>query len=310
MRLTILGFGNQAKSWAQNLKDSGARVRIALRADSHSRKACLSLGFEVVTIGESEFYEDAIFALLTPDDTHHIVLKKIGKKFKSGSLILYAHGYSCITHKFQEIYPDLKHILFAPKAIGTALREEYLRKGKLGAVYSLEYVKPETKKEMEEFIFDFARCLGITMGPFATSFERETKADLFSEQGLLCSLLPYVASEMFQTLVDDGVEKELAYFECWHELKLIATAMVDVGPDAFFNLISPNALIGSEKGQKILLSGDFKNNLRNLYADIKSGAINKEFESTDTPKLRETISSRWQKSHLQKTFDSLNREAP
>lgn len=310
MRLTILGFGNQAKSWAQNLKDSGARVRIALRADSRSREICAGLGYQVVTIGDEEFFEDAIFALLTPDDTHHKVLERIGKKFKSGSVLLYAHGYSSLTHHFPELYPDLKHILFAPKAIGTALREEYLRKGKLGAVYSLEHIKPEQKKEMEEFILDFAKCLGITMGPFSTTFEKETKADLFSEQGLLCSLLPYVAQEMFETLIEDGVEKELAYFECWHELKLIAGAMVDAGPDAFFRLISPNALIGSEKGQKNLLTKEFKKNLRSLYAEIKSGAVNKDFESTDTAELRETISTRWKKSQLQKTFDSLNPEAP
>lgn len=310
MRLTILGFGNQAKSWAQNLKDSGARVRIALRADSRSRGICESLGFEVVTIGDREFFEDAVFALLTPDDTHHMVLESVGKNFKSGSVMLYAHGYSCHTHKFQELYPNIKHTLFAPKAIGTALREEYLRKGKLGAVYSLEHIAAQKKKEMEEFVSDFGKCLGITMGPYPTSFERETKADLFSEQGLLCSLLPYVAQEMFQTLVDDGVEKELAYFECWHELKLIASAMVDAGPEAFFKLISPNALIGSEKGLDKLLTDDFKKNLRGLYGDIKSGAVNKEFESTDAQKLREKISARWQKTELQKTFDSLNQENP
>ena len=310
MRLTILGFGNQAKSWAKNLKDSGARVRIALRPQSQSRELCEKLGFQVVTIGDKEFFEDAIFALLTPDDTHELVLNSIGKNFKAGSILLYAHGYSCLTFKFNERFPELKHILFAPKAIGTALREEYLRRGKLGAVYSLEFVKPEKKKEMEEFISDFGRCLGITMGPFPSSFEKETKADLFSEQGLLCSLLPYVASEMFQTLVDDGVEKELAYFECWHELKLIASAMVDSGPEEFFKLISPNALIGSEKGQKLLVNAEFKKNLRSLYADIKSGAVTKEFESTNTPTLRKEISARWEKSELQKTFDSLNRKTP
>jgi ketol-acid reductoisomerase len=310
MRLTILGFGNQAKSWAQNLKDSGVRVRVALRPTSPSRERCARLGFEVVTIGTPEFFEDAVFALLTPDDTHHLILESVGKDFKSGSLMLYAHGYSCTTYKFQDLYPDLKHILFAPKAIGTALREEYLRQGKLGAVYSLEHIALNKKKDMEEFIQDFAKNLGISMGPFPTSFEREMKADLFSEQGLLCSLLPYVAQEMFQTLVDDGVEKELAYFECWHEMKLIAGAMVDAGPEAFFKLISPNALIGSEKGLEKLLTPDFKKNLRGLYEEIKSGDIHKEFEVADANKLRDKITSRWKETELQKTFNLINEDSP
>jgi ketol-acid reductoisomerase len=291
MRLTILGFGNQAKSWAQNLKDSGVRVRVALRPTSPSRERCARLGFEVVTIGTPEFFEDAVFALLTPDDTHHLILESVGKDFKSGSLMLYAHGYSCTTYKFQDLYPDLKHILFAPKAIGTALREEYLRQGKLGAVYSLEHIALNKKKDMEEFIQDFAKNLGISMGPFPTSFEREMKADLFSEQGLLCSLLPYVAQEMFQTLV-------------------IAGAMVDAGPEAFFKLISPNALIGSEKGLEKLLTPDFKKNLRGLYEEIKSGDIHKEFEVADANKLRDKITSRWQETELQKTFNLINEDSP
>lgn len=306
MRLTIIGFGNQAKAWALNLKDSSYRVRVALKPHSHSIAFAQSLGFEVVEIGTPAFYQDSSFALLTPDHTHLEFLTQYGEKFKAGSILLYAHGFSCEQNHFQEKYPQINHVLFAPKSIGSELRHQYTIKGKLGAVYSLEHVKE--KGNIEQWLKDLAKALGITMGPYPTSFLRETQADLYSEQGLLCSLIPYTAGEMFRQLVESGVEKELAYFECWHELKLIVSAMVDKGPEGFFDLISPNALIGSEKGFEKLITKDFTQNLRSLYQDIQQGKFNQELDQTNVAEVRARIKKRWEHSPLNETFKAINQE--
>jgi ketol-acid reductoisomerase len=144
------------------------------------------------------------------------------------------------------------------------------------------------------------------MGPYVTTFLRETNADLYSEQGLLCSLIPYAASEMFNHLVCEGTEPELAYFECWHELKLIINAMIDKGPEGFFDLISPNALIGSEKGYERLMTDEFKKHMKSLLVDIKSGKFDGEVNSADVPALRKKIRDRWVKDELNKTFLRIN----
>jgi|GEM_PF-5586817 len=60
MRLTIIGFGNQARAWAQNLKDSRFPVRIALRGKSASYNQATSLGLDTVEIGSEEFYKTNI----------------------------------------------------------------------------------------------------------------------------------------------------------------------------------------------------------------------------------------------------------
>lgn len=307
MRVTIIGFGNQAKAWSQNLKDSGFPIRVALRADSSSFEAAVRAGFDTVEIGTKEFFEDRAFALLTPDHTHHEFMLMNGHLLHEGSIVVYAHGYSLIKNKFDQHYPHLQHILLAPKSIATELRKEYLAKGKLGAVYSFEHCKGDLT-ETENWLFDLAAGIGITMGPYKASFERETQADLYSEQGLLCGLIPYVAGQMFKDLIDTGIEPELAYLECWHELKLIINAMVDKGPQGFFDLISPNALIGSEKGFERLMTNDFKNNLRSLLTDIQSGKFNDEMDNSDVETLRKTIRSRWAEAPLTKTFEQINHQ--
>lgn len=305
MRLTIIGFGNQAKAWAQNLQDSAFPFRVALRPDSPSFAKVLELGMEAVTIGTKEFFEDKAYVLLTPDLTHHSFMKANGHLFQDGSLILYNHGFSLTKNKFHDHYPQLKHILFAVKAIGSEIRNQYLLKGKLGAVYSLEHVKDDTDS-LKKWMQKMSQALGINMGLFKTTFLHETQADLYSEQGLLCSLVPYSAEAMFRHLVENGIEAELAYLEVWHELKLIVNAMVDKGPEGFFDLISPNALIGSEKGFERLFTPDFEARMKSLLTDIQNNQFSQELDNTNVDELRQTIRNRWADAPLNKTFKEIN----
>lgn len=309
MRLTIIGFGNQAKAWSQNLKDSGFPVRVALKPDSPSIEAAIKLGFNVVEIGSDDFYTGEAFALLTPDLTHQELMTTHGHKFMEGSVILYAHGFSLLKHQFDKRFPHLQHVLFAPKSIGSELRRQYELKGKLGAVYSLEFFQGDTLA-IEKWLMKLAHAMGINMGPYLTSFTRETQADLYSEQGLLCSLVPYAAGEMFQHLVEAGIEPELAYFECWHELKLIVNAMVDKGPEGFFDLISPNALVGGEKGYHKLFTPEFHSNLRSLLTEIQNGTFNQELDEANVEKTRKIIRERWARSPLMKTFHKIHQDSP
>lgn len=307
MRLTIIGFGNQARSWALNLKDSGFPVRVALMPKSPSIPKAKEEGFEVTEIGSADFFSDEVFALLTPDHTHHLFLQSHGKSFSKGSVMLYAHGFSVLKNKFEKTYPHIQHVLYAPKSIGSELRKQFVLNGKLGAIYSLEHYQGDSEV-FEKWLMKLASAMGINMGPYKASFKNETHADLYSEQGLLCSLLPYAAGEMFKNLVENGVEPELAYFECWHELKLIANAMVDKGPEGFFDLISPNALIGSEKGFKKLFTSEFNKNLGDLLKEIQDGSFDNEIDHADVEGTRKVIRERWQASPLMKTFHKMNQD--
>ena len=308
MRLTIIGFGNQAKAWAQNLSDSSFPFRVALLPNSPSLSKVKEFGFESVEIGSKDFFVDRAFVLLTPDHTHAEFMEKYGDQFEDETIILYNHGFSLTKNNFQEKFENLNHVLFAVKAIGSEIRKQFLISGQLGAVYSFEHVSSGQPK-LETWLRAMAKSLGINMGMFKTTFQNETQADLFSEQGLLCSLLPYTAGEMFKQLVDTGIEPELAYLECWHELKLIANAMVDKGPEGFFDLISPNALIGSEKGYQKLFTTEFKSNLKSLLIEIQNNKFNTELEKANVEQLRKTIQERWSKEPLTKTFKAMNEKA-
>lgn len=300
-KMTIIGFGNQTQAWAQNLRDSNWEITIAARKEGPSLKKAQLLNFKTVEISPQAFNSDNAIALLTPDNTHHTFLEEYASHLKLGTKIILAHGYSMVRHDFAKKYPHLNFILFAPKAIGSELRSQFVAKGKLGAIYSLEYINEKEKLEIDQWCLSLSYGLGINLGPYKASFKTEMEADLLSEQGILCSVIPYTAKTMFDLMLKRGIEPELAFFECWYELKLIINAMIEVGPEAFYDLISPNALIGSEIGQERLLTADFQARLESLFDDIQSGTFLDAAERVDVPVLRKKIKERWHQSALEQT---------
>ena len=230
----IVGLGSQAKSWALNLRDSGIKVNILLREKSPSFQLAKQLNFKTLTFEKDDLSSFNIFLLLTPDHTHEDILSKYQGLFKDQTYFVYAHGFSYCKSNLKTLFPQWNHLLLAPKAIASEVRFQYETKGKLAAAYSTEGAKDQEKAQ--EIISWLSQGIGINVGPFPVSFQEECFADLFSEQSLLCSILPYASSLSFKKLREKGVSKEIAYFECWAELKLICDALVKMGPTGFFNV--------------------------------------------------------------------------
>jgi ketol-acid reductoisomerase len=303
--LLIVGYGNQGKAWAYNLRDSGWNISIGLRAESKSAQLANLQNLATIDIDEASLEKHKYIALLTPDGTHGEILENLSAKLTPGTTIIYAHGYSFMTNKLNEKYPNLNHALLAPKSIASELRFQYEAKGKLAGFYSLESVRPVDLVPTEKFILKLAKELGLNVGPFKTTFKEETEADLFSEQSLLCSVLPYVALFCYQNLRKHGVSKELSYFESWYEMKLIVDTLVKAGPVKFFQLISPNALVGGEKGKGALLDGEFLSKFDGLLDDINAGRFYKEAQEADFDAVRERVVQSWQNEELSEVHEQM-----
>jgi ketol-acid reductoisomerase len=298
--VAIVGFGSQAKAWALNLRDSKRNFIIALNPGSKTAHKVDSLGLNFIFLDDPKIKTIDTFLLLIPDDQHKLFFEKNLSFLKEGSHFVYAHGYSLARYQLNQIYSKFKHSLLAPKAIASDVRLQYETKGKIGAV-----VHTESEKEMK-FIQELSNDLGFT-SLYENHYEDEMIADLFSEQSLLCSILPYASLKSFNLLVDNGISNELAFMECFLELKSISQALVNLGPEEFFKLISPNALIGSEVGRELLLDQHFDEALNTLFQNIK----NKKFYQTvddNQSHSREKILKRWKHERLNETYKKLKPE--
>lgn len=295
--ITIIGFGSQAKAWALNLKDSKQDVKIALKKGSSNRELANKLGFTVVDLESDALKQSNILVMLIPDDQHKNFMEANHSFLPDGAYILYAHGFSLSKEDLSKRYPKFHHLLLAPKAIASEVRYQYEIHGKIGAAYFAP------TPEAENVLREVARHAGFT-ALYKSHFDEETKADLFSEQSFLCSILPYVALKSYNTLRSNGVNQEVAFMECFLELKSISQAIVTLGPEAFFKLISPNALIGSQKGRKLLLGKEFDQSLEVLIEEINNKKFYKEVE-IDADKLRAEVLAEWDKEELTQVFKRL-----
>lgn len=297
--LVIIGFGNQARAWAQNLRDSGFEVVIYLRENSKSKELVEKMNFKIISKEELNLFDS--IALLTPDESHKDVLNQIGDSLKENSIIIYAHGFSLLYDEIVKTYPQFQHALLAPKAIASELRFQFECKGGLGGVYSVEFCNEENVKKT---ILNIGVGLGLKVLHESTC-EQETVADLFSEQSILCSIIPYAAAKSFNKLVENGIDPEVAYFECWYEVKLIVDTLVKVGPYEFFSLISPNALLGSEVGKSLFFDMDFEKKMDDMFNNIKSGHFVNSIKDQNYDEIKSDVLRFWKDQKLNNIHSQL-----
>lgn len=300
--LIIIGFGNQAKAWSQNLRDSNYKIKIFLREGSSSVELTEKMGFELATI--EDLKQAHKLAILTPDDTHTEILTNLENILPESATIIYAHGFSLTYDKIAERFKQFNHVLLAPKAIASELRFQFECKGGLGGVYSFEFINDESLKKE---ILTLGNDLGLNILNEST-FEQETVADLFSEQSLLCSTLPYSALKSFNKLIQNGIDPEVAYFECWYELKLIVDTLVKIGPYQFFKLISPNALLGSEIGKNVFYDMEYDKKLDDMLQNIKSGVFVNSIKDINFNEIKSDVLEFWKNQEINKLHDHLKND--
>src|SRR5712671_4119289 len=111
-RIAVLGYGSQGRAHALNLKDSGFEVVVGVRKGGASWKKARKDGLEVAEPLAAAAGAD-VTAMLVPDMAQKDLYQSIKKSFKSGSTLLFAHGFNV---HFRQIKAraDLDVVLIAP----------------------------------------------------------------------------------------------------------------------------------------------------------------------------------------------------
>jgi len=266
--LAVLGFGSQGHAHALNLKDSGCRVIIGLYEGSKSIPVAQEKGFEVVSTAEAVRRADVIMVALPDTKQPAAYAKDIAPNLSAGKTLLFSHGFSI---HFKTIVPpkNVNVIMVAPKGPGHIVRRQYTE-GK--GVPSLIAVYQNPGKDAKAIALAWAKGIGATRaGVLQTSFKEETETDLFGEQTVLCGGLSALVQAGYQTLVEAGYQPEMAYFECLHELKLIADLMNEAGISGMRFSVSETAKWGDVSVGPKIIDASVKKRMKAALKDIQSG---------------------------------------
>lgn len=270
--LAVLGFGSQGHAHALNLKDSGCKVIVGLYEGSKSIPVAKERGFKVYPTAEAVRRADVIFVALPDTKQAKVYESDIKPNLAKGKTLLFSHGFSI---HFKTVVPprNVDVILVAPKGPGHIVRRQYLE-GK--GVPALIGVYQNTTGKAKQTALAWAKGIGATRaGVLQTTFKEETETDLFGEQTVLCGGASALVQAGYETLVEAGYQPEMAYFECLHELKLIADLMNEAGISGMRFSISETAKWGDVSvGPKIIDAG-VKKRMKAALKDIQSGKFAK-----------------------------------
>lgn len=305
-RVAILGYGNQGRAQALNLKDSGIDVVVGLRGGSGSANEAEAAGLETALVEDAVASADVVM-FLAPDEIHGALYREIEPNLRRAAALGFSHGLS-VRFGFVVPRPDLDVFLIAPKGPGTALRSLY-KQGK--GMIALWAVEQDATGHARDIALAYGRAIGSgRAGLIASSFAEEAEADLFNEQAVVWGGVPELLIAGFDTLVAGGVSPEVAYLECVGELKLIAELIEARGIAGMREAISNTAELGALLGGTRIVDDSVRKRMAEVLAEVREGRFAKELsdeESSGYERLEQARSSA-RKTLLEQTFRKLNRD--
>lgn len=272
-QVTLVGYGNQGKAWAANLRDSGWSVQLSGRPGGRGEQAASAEGYGWVPAQELRA-QKGIISILLPDD----IAPAFFAEFLAGGegrTFAFAHGFA-VTYGGLKFSPSDDVILVAPKGIGQKLRENFVAgSGVMGVVG----VEQDASGQAWNTVDALATGLGLKrVGLLRSTFAEETKTDLLSEQVILCGAVPRLVQETIAFLEARGVNSELARYECLTELKLIVDMMVEHGVEGMIARVSSAARVGGAMAaEKILPRSELAARTAALWQDIETGTFARNF---------------------------------
>jgi ketol-acid reductoisomerase len=272
--VAVIGYGSQGHAQAQNLKDSGVKVIVALRKGSKRWKEAEEAGLKVMTVPEAAKQADIIQVLIPDEKQAEVYEKEIAPYLEEGNALCFSHGFNI---HYGQIEPpkNVDVFMVAPKGPGHLVRRVYVEGG---GVPSLLAVEQDYTGKAKEMGLAYAKGIGATRaGVLETTFREETETDLFGEQCVLCGGVSELIRAGFDTLVEAGYAPESAYFECMHEMKLIVDLFYEGGISWMRYSISDTAQYGDLTRGRRLITEETRKEMKKILGEIQNGEFAKEW---------------------------------
>jgi ketol-acid reductoisomerase len=269
--VAIVGFGNQGRAQALNLRDSGIAVRVGLREGSAKVVEAEAEGLSVLAPAEAVTGAD-LTVLLAPDEQLPAIYKGLESALGQGTALVFAHGL-CIHYGLITPRADLDVFMVAPKGPGAALRTLYTQ-GK--GMVALAAVAQDSTGSAWPLALAYAQALGSGRegaGVLRSTFRAETVSDLFNEAAVVWGAVPAILEAGFETLVEAGIDPQLAYLECVSELKLLAELVEQRGIAGMREAISNTAELGATLGGARLVDASLKARMADMLRELGSDAF-------------------------------------
>jgi ketol-acid reductoisomerase len=272
----VIGYGNQGRAQALNLRDNSLNVIVGNIKDS-AWDLAVSDGFTVKSIGETAKESDVILLLIPDEVAPKVMEDEISPYLSSGKVLDFASGYN-ITYGFIKPPNGVDVVLVAPRMIGKGVRDLFLQNRGFPVLVGVE-------QDASGKAWDYALAISKGIGSFLpggcaveSSFYEETLVDLFSEHSWAGAML-YLLQACYEVLVEEGVSPEVAILELYAsgELGEIGHAIAQFGLWNQLKLHSHTSQYGHMTWGKRYITEETKNLMREAIEEIKDGRFAREW---------------------------------
>jgi ketol-acid reductoisomerase len=278
-QLAVVGYGNQGRSWALNLRDSGCEPIVCVRRDE-TREQAEQDGFEAHDV---EAASDAdVICILVPDD----VVELLPISPSDTSCVIVASGY---TLAFDRLRPPGDAGMVAPRMLGPEVRRCY-EEG-VGFITAVGVHADRTGRARERVLAVARGIGGLRQGAIELTPMQEAVLDLGVEQ-VLSPALNLVNTAFVQTMTEHGIPSEAIVTELVlsGEVERTYRLMREVGYAVQSEFHSPTSQYGQLTRRGSYDDLDFLPTMRRLADDIESGRFADEWDAerdAGYPRLKE-----------------------
>lgn len=273
-KIAIIGYGSQGHAHALNLHDSGCDVRVGLRPESKSAEEAREHGLKVVDIDTAAEEADVVMILIPDEIQAKTYEEHIAPHLHPGDTLAFAHGFN-IHYGYIKAPEGVNVIMVAPKGPGHIVRRQYTEGS---GVPDLCCVYEDATGDAWDIALSYGWAIGGgRAGLMKGTFAQETEEDLFGEQAVLCGGLVELVKASFETLTEAGYPPELAYFECYHEMKMIVDLMYESGIHFMNYSISNTAEYGEYYAGPKVINDESRKAMKLILERVQNGEFAKEF---------------------------------
>lgn len=267
-QVAVVGYGNQGRCWALNLRDSGCEVQVCVRADE-TREQATADGFAAADIDAAS--EADVICILIPDDA----IPKLNLRPSEQALTVVASGYTLAFDRFD---PPGDVAMIAPRMLGPEVRRSY-EEG-VGFITAIGVQHDRTGRALYRTLALAGALGGLRQGAIALTPHQEAVLDLAVEQAL-APALARVSESFVQVMSDAGIPLEAILCELFlsGEVERNYRLLREEGYAAQLEYHSPASQYGQLSRRDRFAGVDVASIMSDVVAEIADGRFADEWDA-------------------------------
>jgi len=272
--ITVIGYGNQGRAQALNLRDSGLEALVGTLKDPSWAQAEQD-GMAVLSISEAASEGDILLLLIPDEVMPEAFTQEIAPQLKENKVIAFASGYN-IAFGLIKPPPFVDVILLAPRMIGVGVRELYLNGQGFPSFIAVEQ---DHSGQAREILLALAKGIGSTKaGVIEVTFAQEAEIDLFTEQAV-GPIMSAAIQTAIEVEIEAGYPPEAVLLELYMsgEMGIVFNQIVEKGFIRQMELHSRTSQYGTMTRRPLFATPELKTKMKDVLAKIRSGEFAREW---------------------------------